>query len=141
MIILDTDCVSLFDREQIIETSVLRNNLKSFAIDEIFTTIITFEEQMRGWLVYLSRCKTIEQQVWAYERLSGFLDNYRHIAIVGFDGKAANTFVQLKSQKIRIGTMDLKIAAITIANGAILISRNLRDFAQVPNLTVEDWTK
>ena len=65
----------------------------------------------------------------------------RRIAIVGFDGKAANTFVQLKSQKIRIGTMDLKIAAITIANGAILISRNLRDFAQVPNLTVEDWTK
>lgn len=42
--------------------------------------------------------------------------------------------------RIRIGTMDLKIAAITIAKGAILVTRNLADFEQVPNLQAEDWT-
>ena len=57
MIILDTDCLSLFDREKHLEASILQKNLARFAPDEIFTTIITFEEQMRGWLTYLSKCK------------------------------------------------------------------------------------
>lgn len=37
--------------------------------------------------------------------------------------------------------MDLKIASIAIPRNAILVSRNLRDFEEVPNLTVEDWAK
>jgi tRNA(fMet)-specific endonuclease VapC len=37
--------------------------------------------------------------------------------------------------------MDLKIAAISITNDAILISRNLADFERIPNLAVKDWTK
>ena len=36
--------------------------------------------------------------------------------------------------------MDLKIAAIVLANGATLLSRNLSDFRKVPGLKVEDWT-
>lgn len=95
---------------------------------------------MRGWLVHLSRCKTIEQQVWAYERLTGFLESYKQIAVVGFDDKALNIFQQLKLQKVRVGTMDLKIASIAIANDAILISRNLKDFERIPGLAVQDWT-
>jgi len=46
----------------------------------------------------------------------------------------------LKSKKIRIGTMDLKIAAIAIANDAILVTRNLVDFEKVPGLNAQDWT-
>ena len=43
--------------------------------------------------------------------------------------------------RIRIGTMDLKIAAIALANDAILLSRNLTDFSKVPALRVEDWMR
>lgn len=141
MIILDTDCLSLFDREKYLESSILRKKLNEFPPDEIFTTIITFEEQMRGWLVYLSKCKIIDQQIFAYDRLNQFLENYREIQIVKFDENAAKVFQHLKSQKIRIGTMDLKIASIAIANKAILVSRNLKDFEQVPDLSVQDWTR
>ena len=35
--------------------------------------------------------------------------------------------------------MDLKIAAIVIANEASLLSRNLMDFSKIPGLKVEDW--
>ena len=42
--------------------------------------------------------------------------------------------------KIRIGTMDLRIAAITFAHDALLLSKNLTDFRKVPGLHVEDWT-
>ena len=136
MIILDTDCLSVFDRETHLEFSTLRRKLNEFPPDEIFTTIITFEEQMRGWLAYLSKCKNIEQQIFAYERLNKFLNNFREIAVLDFDEEAAKVFKELKSNKIRIGKMDLKIASIAIANEAILISRNIKDFEQVPDLTV-----
>jgi tRNA(fMet)-specific endonuclease VapC len=60
MIILDTDCLSLFEREKNLEFSVLRANLAHFDSEDISTTIITYEEQMRGWMAYLAKCKTIE---------------------------------------------------------------------------------
>lgn len=141
MIILDTDCLSLFDREKFLETSILRKKLDEFPSDEIFTTTITFEEQMRGWLTLLSKCKTIEQQIFAYQRLNQFLDNFRKIAVLPFSENAAEVFQNLKSNKLRVGTMDLKIASIAIANDAILVSRNLADFQQIPDLQVEDWAK
>jgi predicted nucleic acid-binding protein len=39
-----------------------------------------------------------------------------------------------------MGTMDLKIAVIVLSRGAMLLSRNLGDFNQIPDLHVEDWT-
>ena len=36
--------------------------------------------------------------------------------------------------------MDLRIASIAFVTGATLLSRNLRNFRQVPGLAVEDWT-
>ncbi len=141
MIILDTDCISLLQRENILTGSRLQENLDKFSIEEIYTTIITFEEQMRGWLSFVAKSKTLEQQIYAYSRLHSFLNDFRKSLVLDFDEKAAETFQNLKSQKIRVGTMDLKIASIAISNNAILISRNLSDFLQVPNLTVEDWTR
>ena len=141
MIILDTDCVSLLQRENILRGSRLQENLDRFPTEEIFTTIITFEEQMRGWLSFVAKSKTLEQQVYAYERLHAFLNNFRQSLVLDFDEKAAEIFKNLKSQKIRIGTMDLKIASISIANDAILISRNLADFEQIPNLSAKNWTR
>jgi tRNA(fMet)-specific endonuclease VapC len=47
----------------------------------------------------------------------------------------------LKLQKVRIGTMDLKIASIALSRNAVLVSRNLKDFEEVPNLVVKDWSR
>lgn len=68
MIILDTDCLSLLNRERLLESSKLRQKLERFPPEELFTTIITFEEQMRGWMAFIAKSKTIEQQIYAYER-------------------------------------------------------------------------
>jgi tRNA(fMet)-specific endonuclease VapC len=141
MIILDTDCISLLQRENILLGSHLQTNLDKFPTEDIFTTIITFEEQMRGWLSFIAKSKTLEQQIYAYSRLHAFLNNFRQSLVLDFDEKAALEFQKLKSQNIRVGTMDLKIAAISITNDAILISRNLADFERIPNLAVKDWTK
>ncbi len=140
MIILDTDSLSLLDRERLLESSMLRKNLEKFPPDEIFTTIITFEEQMRGWLSFIAKSKNLEQQIYAYQKLHRFLESYRNTSVLDFDEKAAAELEKLKSQKIRVGAMDLKIAAIAIANNAILVSRNSSDFEQIPDLTAKDWT-
>lgn len=60
--------------------------------------------------------------------------------MIGFDGESAAIFKQLRAEYPRLGTMDLKIAAITIAKGANLLTRNLSDFENIANLQVEDWT-
>lgn len=49
-------------------------------------------------------------------------------------------FQRLKRSRLRIGTMDLKIAAIALVHDATLITRNRADFAKVPGLRVEDWS-
>jgi tRNA(fMet)-specific endonuclease VapC len=56
-----------------------------------------------------------------------------------FDQRAAATFARLRQQGVRIGTMDLKIAAIALEHQALVLSGNLRDFHQVPGVHVEDW--
>ena len=54
---------------------------------------------------------------------------------------AADRFEQLRRQKIRIGTQDLKIAAVALKMDALLLTANLRDFRQVPGLRVENWLR
>lgn len=140
MIILDTDCLSLMERARILDSSGLRKELEKFHEDDIFTTIISFEEQMRGWLAVIARCKTPEDEIFGYEMLHKLLENYRNTQVLGYDEAAVVEFVKLKAAKIRVGTMDLKIAIIAIANNAILVTRNLVDFERIPGLNIQDWT-
>jgi tRNA(fMet)-specific endonuclease VapC len=62
-------------------------------------------------------------------------------AMLDFDATSANEVTRLKKLKVRIGTMDLKIAAIVLAHNAKLITRNLIDFRKVPGLVAEDWAR
>jgi tRNA(fMet)-specific endonuclease VapC len=49
-------------------------------------------------------------------------------------------FDDLMTRRFRVATMDLRIAAIALANNSVLLTRNVRDFGKVPGLTTEDWT-
>jgi tRNA(fMet)-specific endonuclease VapC len=139
MVVLDTDHMSLLDRggEQ---GARLRSRLSGLPSDQVATTIISFEEQMRGWMAYLARTDRLAEQVEAYRRLLAQLTGYSQINILGFSEAAAVEYQRLRSSRLRVGTMDLKIAAIALANGAILLSRNLAHFRRVHVLRVEDWT-
>src|SRR5439155_10371567 len=84
MVILDTDHLSLLEQVPSQASRRLRERLGALPPDEITTTIITYEEQTRGWLAYAARARTIAQQVAAYERLERHLDTYRVIPVVSF---------------------------------------------------------
>lgn len=140
MYILDTDHLSLLGRAASHEAQRLRFRLARLKPEERVTTIITFEEQMRGWMSYLAQARSLAQQVEAYRRLKEFLDRYLKIAVLKFDEAAAAEFQRLQRLRLRIGTMDLKIAAIASAHNATVLTRNLKDFSRVPGLRLEDWT-
>jgi tRNA(fMet)-specific endonuclease VapC len=95
---------------------------------------------MRGWLSYIAKANSIEGQIAAYRKLENQLVNYRTIIVLSFDERAGQIFQNLRKSYPRLGSMDLKIAAIAIAHQATLLTRNLKDFAQIENLHVEDWT-
>lgn len=139
MYVLDTDHMSLLEWDNEGSHS-LRERLADCDPADVATTIISYEEQMRGWMAYVARAKTTAQQVEAYRRLRTHLDNYRQIPVLDFGENAAGIYQRLRRARIRIGAMDLKIAAIAISLDATLASRNLADFERVPELKVEDLT-
>jgi tRNA(fMet)-specific endonuclease VapC len=61
--------------------------------------------------------------------------------VLPFDGDVSARFQEMKARRLRVGTMDLKVAAVALANNALFVSRNLSDFRRVPGLRVEDWTQ
>jgi tRNA(fMet)-specific endonuclease VapC len=141
MVILDTDHMSIIDREQAPLSIHLRNRLKQPDVKEVATTIISYEEQMRGWLSLLAKAKAVRDQVVAYRKLKNQMVNYAAVMILDFDERAAVEFQNLKRTNVRVGTMDMKIAAIALSVGATVLTRNLADFQRIPGLKVEDWTR
>jgi tRNA(fMet)-specific endonuclease VapC len=105
----------------------------------VATTIVSVEVQLRGRLATISKRPPGNEQVVPYQELIGLLEFCSCWIVLPFDHVSARQFHDLKAARIRIGTMDLKIASIALAHSATLLSANLRDFRQVPNLSVEDW--
>jgi tRNA(fMet)-specific endonuclease VapC len=139
MCILDTDYISIFDRSGPAAQPLLAK-LARVNPNQVATTIITYEEQMRGWLSYTAKTSIIAEQIAAHQKLERHIANYRKILVLSFAEKAGEVFNTLRKQYPRLGTMDLKIATIAIANHSILLTRNTKDFGQISNLSIEDWT-
>ena len=139
MILLDTDHLTVAMFPDDARYHPLRRRMDAVGMEEFATTIVSVEEQMRGWLSFISRIRDIHQQTGAYDRLGALLVFLADWAVVPFDVLAADQFERLRKAKVRIGSQDLKIASVAFAHDALLLSANLRDFRQVPGLKVEDW--
>ena len=140
MLILDTDHATLLGRNDSREGNRLRDRLRVQPREIVVTTVVTYEEHMRGWLAYVAKARDVTEQVKRYLRLNEHIEFYRTITVLPFDADAAVAYQRLRSERIRIGSMDLKIAAIALSNHAILLTRNKADFEEVPDLIAEDWT-
>lgn len=140
MVVLDTDHLSLVEWRAGTDAYHLRMRLREVDPASVASTIISFEEQMRGWLAQLAKARTIAQQITAYGRLSRHVRVFREVPLLEFDERAATEFQRLRKLYPRIGSMDLKIAAIVLVQGATLLTRNLADFGKIDGLVVEDWT-
>lgn len=139
MIVFDSDHLSILQHPESPQYERLIQALEKSTEQEVATTVISLEEQMRGWLAAINRTRDAQHQTRYYSRLAGLVEFYCHWNILPFHDQAAQQFADLRKTGIRIGTMDLKIAAIVLTHGGTLITANERDFEKVPGLRWENW--
>lgn len=135
--ILDTDTLSLFLHGE----SHVCQQVSSVAPEELAVAIITVEEVLTGWYAEVRRARRDDQLVRAYAALQQAVEFFRLVRILPFDQDAVRRFHGLRQQHRRLGTNDLRIAAIALEHLGIVVTRNERDFGQVAGIATEDWSQ
>jgi tRNA(fMet)-specific endonuclease VapC len=140
MIVFDSDHLSILQHPESPQYERIVSRMGDSVDPEFATTVVSLEEQMRGWLAAINRSRVDNQPLY-YTRLSGLVDFYSRWRVLQFDDSAVDRFNAFRKSGIRIGTMDLKIASIALVNDALLVTGNERDFEQVPGLRCENWLR
>jgi len=101
--------------------------------------VLTVEEQLTGWYTLLRQAKDARRLVRAYQELADTVPFLASWQILPLTDAAMTRYQTLKTLKLPIGTMDLRIAAVVLENKAILVTRNLADFQRIPGRAIENW--
>ena len=134
--VFDTDCLSLLQRGH----PQINQRIQQVDPEYLAVTIVTVEEQLYGRLNRIRRSPSGDALILAYAKLRETVEDFNQLNLLDFDRPALTQYQELIQQRIRIGTQDLKIGAIALSLNAILVTRNHRDFEQIPGLQWEDWT-
>lgn len=135
--VLDTDYISLILRGDTQLRERVNQELK------VYITVITFQEIFNGWITRINQAKPNDDFVALYTRLHQVIDYLRQTEILNFDQEADRCFRSLLQhnpalRKARL-QKDLRIAAIALSQNATVVTRNQKDFGQVPGLQTVDW--
>ena len=133
--ILDTDSFSL-ERAGV---EPISSRILSTPPTDLFTTAITVDESLSGWYALVRRSTKPDQLEFAYGELIRTVQTLAKFQLLNFTQAASAQFDSLVRMKLNVKKNDLRIAAIALEHGAIVVTHNVRDFARVPNLVVEDW--
>ena len=138
--LLDTDHISFLQEQRGPEYTALSTRMAQHSPGDFAFSIVSFHEQMLGGHAFLNHARTAAQVIYGYSVLMRILRMYLTTQVLPFDAAAAAIFDGLQAQRIRVGTMDLRIAATALSRGLVVLTRNTRDFGRVPGLVTEDWT-
>jgi predicted nucleic acid-binding protein len=78
---------------------------------------------------------SLEQRIAALEHAPSRMGH--HFA----ERESGGCVFEIAPEKLRLGSQDLRIAAIAISEDALLLSANLSDFEQVAGLRVANWLR
>lgn len=134
--LLDTDHLTLFEQGN----AALGARLAAQPPPDVSVSVVTAEEALRGRLAHVARARDGPSRITRYGFLRATILTLQRFPLVPFDQAAEDTFQQLDALRLRVGAQDLKIAAIALANGFVLLTRNARDFGRVPGLQLDDWS-
>lgn len=139
--LFDTDHISLIQQPNSPEYGKILARASTYPSSDVVYGIVSFQEQAIGAHAYILRAKAPSDVLIGYRPMSDVHSTFMLKIVLPFDGPALSAFNQLLAAKIRVKTMDLRIAAIALANGLTVVTRNSRDFSKVPGLMIEDWTR
>jgi tRNA(fMet)-specific endonuclease VapC len=135
--VLDTDTLQLYQDGH----PLVLARVHAVAPSDRAISVVTVEEQLSGWYAQLRQAQQPERLAWAYQRLAATDRFLSQVQIVDFEESHIRRYEQLRKLKLKVGKMDLRIAATALERRATLVTRNLRDFQRVPGLRIADWSK
>jgi tRNA(fMet)-specific endonuclease VapC len=138
--LLDTDHISILQRQSGPEYASLIARLAQVRRVDLAFCSVGFHEQVLGCNTYLAQAKTSADIVRGYQMFDRVLSAFAAAHVLPFDNRASIVCDNLVAQRVRIATMDLRIASIALSQALTLVTRNTRDFTKVPGLIIEDWT-
>lgn len=138
--LFDTDHISFLQRRSGTEYRNLAARIATHSSADFAFSVISLHEQVLGANTFINRAQTSANTIRGYTILQEILQAFSVAQVLPFDAGAAAIFDRVREQRVRIATMDLRIASIALSRNLVLLTRNNRDFSQVPNLLVEDWT-
>lgn len=103
MFLLDTDHISLLDRGGR-EATRIRERIIGHQSDKLGVTIVSYEEQFRGWMALMARIGDVRRQADVYERLEPMRSYYCRTEVIPFDQRAIDEFQKPWLGRIRLGT-------------------------------------
>lgn len=139
MFLFDTNHISVWQRGEGAEYERLCTHLETHTGDQLYVCIVSFHEMVNGWNAYSVKKGSSESLVRAYFEFENILRDFSVMQLLSFDRKAAEVYDELNQQRLRVGSMDLRIAFIAIANQMTLLTQNTIDFERIPGLSIEDW--
>jgi tRNA(fMet)-specific endonuclease VapC len=140
MFLLDTDHLTIIQRQTQPDFDRLSERMSQHAPTDFYLSIVSFHEQTVGCHTYITRARDTAGLIRGYEALRQMLTDFTSFQLLPFDQAAGDQLDDLQTRRLRLAAMDLRIAAIALAQSMTLLTRNLGHFRRVPGLVVEDWT-
>ena len=135
--VLDTNHFSAVDRNGAAAKAIAKK--ATMHPGALFITVITVEEVMRGWLALLASKKDRADEIGVYRRIKRSTEMFAQWDILEWDADALAIFENLRKQRLKMSTADMKIASIALAHDATLLTQNVADFSRIPDLHVANW--
>src|SRR5260370_25258017 len=115
--LLDTDHIRLIQRKESTEYGAIMAHAALHAPADIVTCVVSFHEQVLGCQTYLARAKGVADLIRGYNTLSDVIRTFTRGTVTPLDAPAGTVLDQLIARKLGVKAMDLRIAAIALANG------------------------
>jgi tRNA(fMet)-specific endonuclease VapC len=134
--LFDTDHLTLFDRGH----PKLQARMAQQPPDVVALCAPPWWEALRGRMASVAKHLNGPALIVAYSDLIRTTQVLQLFPLADYDQAADHEYQRLRALGLRIGTQDLRIASVALAQHLTVLTRNSRDFGLVPGLTIEDWS-
>ena len=133
--LLDTDSASLaFQGNEYVRSRILQAS-------GVWLSSTAAEERVRGALNLIQKNRNKPSLPAAQDLLIRLLVDITDYRIHPYNEQAAHVCASFSAKVKRVGSQDCRIAASAITAGWIVVTANRKDFAQIPGVQFEDWSR